>query len=68
LHGRVSSSVLDERPSHHAPFSRFSEQLQDFMSDESAEMTLRTVINWSRYSEIFAYDEEGGQFSLENPT
>ena len=60
--------VLDERPSHRAPFSRFSEQLADFMSDEAAEKTLRTIINWGRYAEIFAYDEASGQFSLENPS
>ena len=60
--------VLDERPTHRAPFSRFSEQLADFMSDEVAEKTFRMIINWGRYAEIFAYDEESGQFSLENPT
>jgi NitT/TauT family transport system ATP-binding protein len=60
--------VLDERPSHTAPFSRFSTQLEDFMSEEAAETTLRTVVNWGRYAEIFAYDEESRLFSLENPT
>jgi NitT/TauT family transport system ATP-binding protein len=59
--------VLDERPSHRAPFSRFSEQLEDFMAEEAAEITLRTVVNWGRYAEVFAYDEESRQFSLENP-
>jgi NitT/TauT family transport system ATP-binding protein len=60
--------VLDERPSHRAPFSRFSEQLEDFMSEEYAERTLRSVITWGRYAELFAYDEESRQFSLENPS
>jgi NitT/TauT family transport system ATP-binding protein len=60
--------VLDERPSHTAPYSRFSTQLEDFMSEEAAETTLRTVVNWGRYAEIFAYDEESRLFSLENPT
>jgi NitT/TauT family transport system ATP-binding protein len=59
--------VLDERPSHRAPFSRFSEELEDFMSDDFAETTLRTVITWGRYAELFAYDEQSGRFSLENP-
>jgi NitT/TauT family transport system ATP-binding protein len=62
------ASVLDERPSHRAPFSRFSEQLEDFMSEEAAEQTLRSAITWGRYAELFAYDEESRQFSLENPT
>ena len=60
--------VLDERPSHRAPFSRFSEQIADFLPDQTADETIRTVINWGRYAEIFAYDEASGQFSLENPS
>jgi NitT/TauT family transport system ATP-binding protein len=59
--------VLDERPSHRAPFSRFSEELEDFMSEKFAETTLRTVIAWGRYAELFAYDEQTGRFSLEDP-
>jgi NitT/TauT family transport system ATP-binding protein len=60
--------VLDERPSHRAPYSRFSDQLEDFMSEEAAEQTLRSAITWGRYAELFAYDEETRQFSLENPS
>ena len=60
--------VLDERPSHRAPFSRFSEQIADFLPDQAADQTIRTVINWGRYAEVFAYDEATGQFSLENPS
>jgi glucose/arabinose dehydrogenase len=60
--------VLDERPSHRAPFSRFSEQIADFLPDQAADETIRTVINWGRYAEVFAYDEATGQFSLENPS
>ena len=59
--------VLDERPSHRAPL-RFSEQLADFLPDQTADETIRTVINWGRYAEIFAYDEASNQFSLENPS
>lgn len=59
--------VLDERPSHRAPLQRFSEELEDYMSPGVAEETLRTVIAWGRYAELFAYDEDSRQFSLENP-
>ncbi|PWK75447.1 nitrate/sulfonate/bicarbonate ABC transporter ATP-binding protein [Aminobacter sp. AP02] len=59
--------VLDERPSHRAPFTRFSEELEDHMSEESAEATLRATISWGRYAELFGYDEHSGQFNLENP-
>ncbi|HEY4162720.1 MAG TPA: nitrate/sulfonate/bicarbonate ABC transporter ATP-binding protein [Dongiaceae bacterium] len=60
--------VLDERPNHEAPRSRFSEELEDHMTPEAAEMTLRTVINWGRFAEVFAYDDDGQRFTLENPS
>lgn len=60
--------VLDERPSHRAPKSRFSDELEDHMSEEYAERTLRAAIAWARYAEIFAYDDQTATFSLENPT
>jgi NitT/TauT family transport system ATP-binding protein len=60
--------VLDERPSHRAPAARFLEQLEDFMSPEFAQNTLRASVSWGRYAEIFAYDDQTEQFSLENPS
>jgi NitT/TauT family transport system ATP-binding protein len=60
--------VLDERTSHRAPASRFRDELEDHMSEEDAERTLRAVISFARYGEAFAYDEGGGVFSLENPS
>ncbi len=59
--------VLDERPSHHAPATRFREELEDYMSEDYAETTLKSVTTWGRYGEIFAYDESTQSFSLENP-
>ena len=60
--------VLDERPAHYAPASRFREELEDYMSEDYAERTIRSIINWGRYGELFAYDETAQVFSLENPT
>jgi NitT/TauT family transport system ATP-binding protein len=59
--------VLDERPGHSAPRVRFEQELEDHLSDGAAEETLDSVINWGRYAEIFAYDDEAELFSLENP-
>ena len=59
--------VLDERANHQAPAQRFMQELEDYMSDDAAETTLRTVTNWGRYGELFAYDETAQIFSLENP-
>ena len=59
--------VLDERPSHAAPAARFRNELEDYMSEEYADETLRTIVSWARYGELFAYDEQSETFSLENP-
>lgn len=58
--------VLDERESHRAPLARFMEELEDHMSEEFAEETVRAVIQWGRYAELFAYDDESRAFSLED--
>jgi NitT/TauT family transport system ATP-binding protein len=60
--------VLDERASHSARKSRFIDELEDFMSEDDADRTLRAVVRWGRYAEAFAYDDENAMFSLENPT
>lgn len=59
--------VLDDRPSHHAPGRRFRDELEDYMSEDRAEDTLRTVTQWGRYAELYAYDEGADLFSLDNP-
>jgi NitT/TauT family transport system ATP-binding protein len=59
--------VLDERPAHWARAARFLEELEDYMSEDYAETTLKSVINWGRYGETFAYDEASETLSLENP-
>ncbi|MFZ1906495.1 MAG: nitrate/sulfonate/bicarbonate ABC transporter ATP-binding protein [Steroidobacteraceae bacterium] len=59
--------VLDERASHSAPKSRFFDELEDYMAEDAAELTLRTIISWGRYAEVFAYDDNRQSFTLENP-
>ena len=59
--------VLDERPSHSAPMARFRNELEDYMGEDQADETLKTIISWARYGELFAYDEQSELFSLENP-
>jgi NitT/TauT family transport system ATP-binding protein len=60
--------VLDERGAHRAPASRFRDELEDHMSEQFADQTLRSVTSWGRYAESFAYDEATGVFSLDNPS
>ena len=59
--------VLDERPTHRAPTLRFKDELEDRMSEAQAEETLRAVISWARFGEVFAYDEHAQMFNLDNP-
>lgn len=59
--------VLDERPKHSAPWSRFAHELEDHMSPRAAEQTLRAVIDLGRYGEVFAYNDQGRVFSLDDP-
>lgn len=66
LAGRIRR-VLDERSTHRAPAARFQDELEDYMSEDAAENTLKAITSWARYAEAFAYDETTGIFSLENP-
>ena len=58
--------TLDERWNHRAAAVRFRDELEDHMSPDYADETLRAVITWGRYAELFSYDEEADQFSLED--
>jgi len=60
--------VLDERASHVARKSRFIDELEDFMNEDDAEQTLRAIVSWGRYAEVFAYEDESARFTLDNPT
>ena len=57
--------VLEERWNHRASGERFRDELEDHMSPDYANDTLHTIISWGRYAELYAYDEETDQFSLE---
>jgi ABC-type proline/glycine betaine transport system ATPase subunit len=60
-------SVLDERPNHRAPAGRFLTELEDSLSEGESERVLDAVINWGRYAEVFAYDDDAEVLSLEDP-
>ena len=58
--------VLQDRASHRAAYTRFSEELEDYMSEGFAAETMGAVIQWGRYAELFSYDDESRTFSLED--
>jgi len=57
--------VLDEREGHQAPRARFEFELQDHLNQNDADSTLRAVIGWARYAELFTYDDRTRTFGLD---
>ena len=64
---RYIRRVLDEKVGHRVSEERFLTKLEDFLSEKESERVLRTMIDWGRYAELFAYDFNTGTLSLENP-
>lgn len=64
---RYIRRILDEKIGHRVSEERFLSKLEDYLSEKEAERVLRTMIDWGRYAEIFAYDFNTGILSLENP-
>jgi NitT/TauT family transport system ATP-binding protein len=58
--------VLDDREGHQAPRARFEFELEDHLNRRNAETTLRTVIGWGRYAELFSYNDRTRMFGLDN--
>lgn len=58
--------VLAARPNQQAPRVRFEAELEDHLSEQYARETLNAAIEWGRYAELFAYDDQTGRFSLED--
>ncbi len=68
-HVKLAAAIrrtLDERWNHRASAVRFRDELEDHMSPDYAEETLRAIIAWGRYAELYSFDEEAQQFSLED--
>ena len=64
--GKIKQT-LDQNVSHKVLKESFLEELQINFSKEESERILRTIISWGRYAEIFSYDYDSGELSLENP-
>ncbi len=64
---RYIRRILDEKLGHRVSEERFLSKLEDYLSEKEAERVLKTMIDWGRYAEIFAYDFNTGILSLENP-
>lgn len=59
--------VLRKRSTQRVSKKYFLAELEDHFSDDDAERVLKIVIEWGRYAELFAYDDQSGKLSMENP-
>ena len=59
--------VLDTTNGHRINEDYFIDELENYFSAGEAERIFKTIIDLGRYAEIFAYDYDAGELSLENP-
>jgi NitT/TauT family transport system ATP-binding protein len=59
--------VLNENRDHTEKKEVFLHLLEEYFSEDEAERVLKTIIDWGRYAEIFAYNADTGVLSLDNP-
>jgi NitT/TauT family transport system ATP-binding protein len=57
--------ALETAPGHSLPEEYFLSLLEQHFSEEEAQEQLETAINWGRYAELFAFNEDRGLFRLE---
>lgn len=59
--------LLDEVIGNRISEDYFLSDLNIYFREDESKRILKTIINWSRYAEIFSYDYDSGELSLENP-
>lgn len=57
---------LETTPSHVLPEEHFLSLLETHFGEQEAQAQLETAINWGRYAELFAFNDERGMFRLED--
>jgi NitT/TauT family transport system ATP-binding protein len=58
---------LEAAPNRRVRWESLHHELQSCFSADEAERQLDTAIDWGRYAELFAYDDDEGIFYLEQP-
>ncbi len=62
------TEAIEAEDDHRVEEDRFLAELNESLTEEEAQRVLEVVVAWGRYAEIFAYDYDTSEFSLENPT
>lgn len=58
---------LEKKADHRLDWEDLHDELQHHFSADEAADQLETAIDWGRYAELFAYDEDSRTFYLEEP-
>ena len=58
-------AALNEAPTHRVRQEAVLKELASYFSEDEAERQLDTAIDWGRYAELFAYDDQDGVFYRE---
>jgi NitT/TauT family transport system ATP-binding protein len=62
---RQIARELEASPTHEMQEAPLLESLEQVFSPDEARRQLDTAIDWGRYAELFAYDDDTGEFTLE---
>ncbi|MGH8160930.1 MAG: nitrate/sulfonate/bicarbonate ABC transporter ATP-binding protein [Gammaproteobacteria bacterium] len=65
---RHITEAIEAEDDHRVEKDRFLAELNESLTEEEAQRVIEVVVAWGRYAEIFAYDYDASEFSLENPT
>ena len=60
--------TLERAQEHTMPENDLLEVLQEKLSEVASRRVLRTMVDWGRYAELFAYNVNSGMLSLEDPS
>ena len=58
-------TLLKRQEDHSLPKDIILEELVMWLPDENPELTFKTIVNWGRYAELFAYDADEERLSLD---
>lgn len=64
---RFIVNTLKHSEDHEISEDEILDRLKESFSDEEAERQFETAVEWGRYAELFAYDNESGMLYLEDP-
>ena len=60
-------TLLRRQEERQLPKDVLLEELEVWLPDENPETMFKTIVNWGRYAELFAYDADEERLSLDAP-